>query len=245
MKEVIAIVSRKGGSGKTTTAQAIGAGLKTQGKKVLLIDLDAQCNLSTAMGADLKQPAVTELFEGTPASDLIQRTENGDVIVGSSYLDAADLVLENNAELKIALSNIRRMYDYIIIDTPASPGRLTLNALNAATSAIITVESAPFSFDGMNALVDTIKKVQQVNKRLKIRGVIICKYEGRSNVDKQLLVDFVYKASEMGTTVLMPPIRATSKVRDAQLARKNLNKYAPRSTAAKDYRSIVDQILNW
>lgn len=246
MKEIIAIVSRKGGSGKTTTAQAIGAALRTTGDKVLLIDLDAQCNLTAAMGADPNESNGTQLFEvGSNARHAIQHTSNGDIIAGSKFFAGADAIIKSNKELKRALTPLLPEYDYILFDTPATYGRLTTNALTAATSAIITVEAAPFSYQGIDELTTIIDQIREANKALNLRGIIVTKYDGRSNAAKRNLDDFRAKAKEIGTSVIEPPIRATAKVFEAQGERRNLNDYAPKSTAAQDYNSIAEVIQNW
>lgn len=246
MKEVIAIVSRKGGSGKTTTAQAISAALRAKGDRVLLIDLDAQCNLSAAMGADLDGINGTQLFEpGANVRHAIQHTSNGDIIAGSKFFAGADLIIKNNKEIKKALTPLLPEYDYIIFDTPATYGRLTTNALTAATSALITVEAAPFSYQGIDELTDVIAQIREANKALNLRGIVITKYDGRSKAARRNLDDFRAKAQQIGTSVIDPPIRATAKVFEAQGERRNLNDYAPRSTAAQDYNSIAEVIHKW
>lgn len=244
MKEIIAITSRKGGCGKTTTAQALAAELKANGQRVLLLDLDSQCNLSAAMGADLGEYNATQLLEGKSADKVIQHTNNGDIIAGSKYLAGADLVLNNNRQLKKALAPILQDYDYIVIDTPASYGRLTTNALAAATSVIIPVRASSFDLQGMEEQADTIADIKEANKDLKIRGIILTQYDGRPNNAKKMLEEFKGAAEEMQTKVLMPPIRNCVKVSEAQGARKNLNEYAANCTSAADYKEIVQQILN-
>lgn len=246
MNHIIAVCSRKGGSGKTTTCWALGGSLMKRNKKVLFIDLDAQCNLTKAMGADPEQPNVTDFFDGADAAEVVQHTPNGDIIAGSPYLDAADMILKNNTELKKALARSGLKRDYILLDLPASPGRLTMNALTAATSAIITAKAEPFSYDGIDRLIETIGNVQEANGGQPIiRGIVLTAYEGRSKADKKLLDDFKAKAKASGTKLLLPAIRATSKVREAQLNQQHLIDYAPRSTAAQDYNEIVDRVLKW
>lgn len=243
MKEVIAIISRKGGSGKSTTALCIADQLRQRGESVLLIDLDAQRNTSKATGADLTRPNVTNLFDGAKLGDVVQHTSNGDVVAGSIYLNAADNVLTSNHVLKQALDRVDD-YDRIIIDCPASPGRLTMNALTAANSALITVKAEPFSYDGIDELAATIDQAKAANNNLKIRGIIITAYDGRSNEDKRQLDAFRAKAAELGTSVIEPPVRATAKVRAAQGQRVNLSEYAPRCTAAQDYKTITDTLFS-
>ena len=243
MNELIASISRKGGSGKTTTALCIADQLRRRGKSVLIIDLDAKRNASKAMGADLTQASVINLFDGAKLAEVVQHTSNGDIVPGSIYLNAADAVLTNNHELKKALQRGGEQYEYILIDCPDTPGRLTANALTAATSAIITVRAEAFSYDGIDDLTATIDQAKETNSNLKIRGIVVTAYDGRSNEAKKQLDAFRMKAAEIGTEVLEPPIRATSKVYEAQGRRVNLSDYAPRSTAAQDYKTIVDKLL--
>ena len=243
MGEIIAFISRKGGSGKTTSCLCIADQLRQRGKEVLLIDLDAKRNASKAINADLSRANVTNLLDGAKLSEVVQHTESGDIVPGSIYLNAADAILTNNHELKKALQRGGDQYEYILIDCPDTPGRLTANALAAATSAIITVKAEPFSFDGIDDLTATIKQAHETNKNLNVRGILVTAYDGRSNEAKRNLTAFREKAKEIGTQVIEPPIRATAKVYEAQGRRINLSQYAPKCTAAQDYKSIVDTLL--
>ena len=245
MGEIIAICSRKGGTGKTTTAQTLADGIRRAGFSVLLVDLDSQHNLTAAMGADPSGLNSTDLFDiTTRPARLIQHTSNGDIIAGSDDLAAGDAVLTDNSQLKKALRPFIKDYDYIIIDTPASYGRLTMNALTAATQVIITTEPATFSADGLAILAKIIKQIRRNNKNLSIRGVIVTRCDSRSNEVKATIDEIRAAALEMKTQVIEPPIRATSKVFEAQRHKQNLFDYAPRSTAALDYKEVVKVILN-
>lgn len=245
MGEVIAIIGRKGGSGKTTSAQAIADGIRRAGHSVLLVDLDSQTNLSAAMGANTDGLNSTDLFDIVvrPAR-LIQHTDNGDIIAGSNALAAGDVMLTDNEQLKTALRPFTSQYDYIIIDTPASYGRLVMNTLYAATSAIITLEPATFGADGLAELSNIIKRIRRTNKKLKLRGILLTRCDARSNEVKQTIAEIKEAAVKMKTEVLEPPIRATIKVSSAQRAKRNLFDYAPRSTAAEDYKQIVKVLLD-
>lgn len=241
--EVIAFISRKGGGGKTTSALCIADQLRRRGRSVLIIDLDAKRNASKAMGADLSQTNVVNLFDGASLGEVVQHTSNGDIVPGSIYLNAADAVLTNNHELKKALQRGGNQYDFILIDCPDAPGRLTANAITAANSVLITFKAEPFHYDGIDDLNATIEQAHETNKDLIVRGILVTAYDGRSNEAKRNLDAFRIKAAEMGTTVIEPPIRATSKVYEAQGRRVNLSDYAPKSTAAQDYKIIVDKLL--
>lgn len=243
MSEIIAILSRKGGSGKTTTALCLADQLRQHGRSVLLIDLDAKRNCSKALNADLTRANVTNLLDGAKLSDVVQHTENGDIVAASIYLNAADAILKSNTILKKALANAGSLYDFVLCDCPDTPGRLVTNALVAADSAIITVKAEPFSYDGIDDLADVINQAQELNENLIIRGIVVTAYDGRSNAAKRNLEDFRRKAVEIGTSVIDPPIRATSKVYESQGERVNLSQFAPKCTAALDYKSITEQLL--
>lgn len=241
--EVIAFCSRKGGGGKTTSALCIADQLRQRGYSVLLIDLDAKRNASKAMGADLSQPNVINLFDGAKLAEVVQHTDCGDIVPGSIYLNAADSVLTNNHELKKALQRGGDQYEYILIDCPDTPGRLTASAITAANSVLITFKAEPFHYDGIDDLAATLEQYQDANKSLVVRGIIVTAYDGRSNEAKDNLNKFRARAAEMGTAVIEPPIRATSKVYEAQGRRVNLSQYAPKATATQDYKTIVDKLL--
>ena len=245
MKEVIAIISRKGGTGKTTTAQCLGAALQRSGNKVLLIDLDAQANLTAAMGADPGGLNVTDLFDGTAQpSRIIRNTSNGDIITGCAELAAGDVELKSNDQLKKVIKPLLSEYDYLIIDTPASYGRLTMNALTAATSAIITLEPATFSTQGVDELAGIVKQIRKANKKLNVRGILVTRCDSRSNEVKQTIEEIKEAAARINTDLIEPPIRATAKVFEAQRHQQNLLDYAPRSTAAQDYIEAAKVLFN-
>ena len=245
MKEIIAIVSRKGGTGKTSSCQTIADGIRRAGYSVLLIDLDSQHNLSAAMGADPGGLNSTDLFDiSTRPAQLIQHTPNGDIIPGAAELAAGDIMLKDNDQLKAALKPFIKQYDYIILDLPASYGRLVTNALNAATMAIITLEPATFSAAGLDDLAKIIKQIRRTNKKLMLRGILVTRSDTRSNEVKRTIEEIRQAAAKIGTEVIEPPIRSTAKVFEAQRRQQNLFDYAPRSTAAEDYKQIVKVLLN-
>lgn len=246
MKEVIAIISRKGGTGKTTSADSLAAALQKKGYKTLLIDLDAQRNLTAATGAKFTGPNITDVLTGSvTAEEATQQTQNGDIITGSPFLAAADLVITSDKELKEAIQLVLKNYDYVLIDTPANYGKLTRNALTVATSAIITQEAATFSADGLKEAAAIIDQIKPINPALKLRGILITKYAGRSNIVKQILEEMRTTAEQLNTVVLDPPIRATDKIIDAQAVHKNIVSYAPRNAAAQCYLAIADIIEQW
>lgn len=246
--EIIAIVNRKGGVGKTATVQALGAGLRQKGNKVLFIDLDSQANLSYGMGADPEAPTSLNVLTGeATAKEAIQQTTQGDIIPASALLATADAIISETGKeyrLKEALSTVKKAYDYILIDTPASLGILTINALTASQSALIPVQADAYSLQGIAQIKDTVDTVKKYcNKDLKIKGIIINRYNGRSTLSKDYRDSLETIAKELKTKLYNPPIRECIAVKEAQALKTDIFTYAPKSNAAIDYAEFVKEFL--
>ena len=246
--EIIAIVNRKGGVGKTATVQALGAGLRQKGNKVLFIDLDSQANLSYGMGADPEAPTSLDVLTGeATAKEAIQQTTQGDIIPASALLATADAIISETGKeyrLKEALSTVKKAYDYILIDTPASLGILTINALTASQSALIPVQADAYSLQGIAQIKDTVDTVKKYcNKDLKIKGIIINRYNGRSTLSKDYRDSLETIAKELKTKLYNPPIRECIAVKEAQALKTDIFTYAPKSNAAIDYAEFVKEFL--
>lgn len=244
----VAIVNRKGGVGKTTTAQAFGAGLIRRGYTVLYIDLDSQCNLSYGMNADSRQPSIMDVLTGhTTAAEAIQRTERGDIIAGSEALAGADALIDGTGKeyrLREALEGIEHEYDFAIIDTPAALGALTVNALTAAQDAIIPVIADIYSIQGIKQLYEAIQAVKKYcNRELTISGILITRYNSRTRLSKDMRESLEDVASQIGTKVFKTPIRECIAVKEFQALQMDIFAYAPRSNAAKDYDAVIEEYL--
>lgn len=247
--QVIAIVNRKGGVGKTATAQALGAGLQKKGYKVLFVDLDSQANLSYALKADPAKPNSLDLLtEAVKPSEAVQQTENGYIIAGSDRLARADANIEDNAgkyyHLKEALEALKKSFDYVVIDTPAALDILTLNALTAAHGVIIPVQADIYSLQGIDQLqqaVNTVKKYS--NKDLKIKGVLITRYNSRANISKDMKDNLEDMAKALNTKVYKTPIRECTAIKEAQFTQQDIFTYAPKSNASADYIEFIKEFL--
>lgn len=247
MKEIISIVNRRGGVGKTATAHAIGAGLSQRGYKTLFIDLDSQCNLTYDLGAQGAPLGSMEVLSGTAtAQEAIQKTDGGYIIPASPSLAVADATLEGTGKeykLKEALEPLAELYDYVIIDTPPALGVLTVNALTASDSAIIPAQAEVHSLQGIGLLYDTIKAVRKyTNPALSIKGILITRYNGRTIISKDMKDNLEATAQTLGTVVFDTPIRECTAVKEAQAKQIDIYTYAPRSNASKDYTALLDDI---
>jgi len=242
--EVVAIVNRKGGVGKTATAQALGAGLARKKKKVLYIDLDSQTNLSYGLGADPEGLNSMDVLTGeATAAEAIQHTPQGDVIAGSEALAGADAAIDGTGKeyrLKEAIDGLQ--YDYIIIDTPAQLGTLTVNALTAANSVVIPVQAEVYSLQGIGQLSKTIEAVKKYcNRDLYIRGILITRYNGRAVISKDMQSNLKDAAEQLKTRLYSTPIRECVSIKEAQAIQQDIYTYAPRSNAAKDYEAFIKE----
>lgn len=246
--ETIAIVNRKGGTGKTATTHALGAGLRKKGYTVLYIDLDSQCNLSYSLGT--RSNGLYNSFTMLTASNLqaeeaIQHTPQGDVIPAAEALATADTIITETGKeyrLKEAIQGLK--YDYVIIDTPAQLGIATINALTAANSVIIPVQAEIYSLQGIGQLNKAIESVKKYcNSYLKIRGILLTRYNGRAVISKDIQASLQDTAEQLHTQLFNTTIRECISVKEAQAMQQDIFSYAPRSNAAKDYEAFIDEFL--
>lgn len=248
MREVIAVVNRKGGVGKTATCHALGSGLTLKGFRVLYVDLDSQCNLSYALGAKMVPPSSMDVLTGSAtAQDAIQHTQGGDLIAGSPTLSGADISIKDTGKeyrLKEALEAVAGSYDYVVIDTPAALGTLTVNALTAANSVIIPVQAEIYSLQGIGQLSQAIDAVRKYcNRDLTIKGILITRYKARSILSRDMQSNLEEAAEQLNTKLFSTPIRENIAVMEAQAQQQDIFTYAPKSNAAKDYKALLDEFI--
>lgn len=246
--KTIAIINQKGGVGKSTTAQALAAGLSLKGFRVLSIDLDAQCNLSYTAGAKTNGATALGVLAGeVKTADAIQHTPNGDIIAGSKSLAGADAFITDTGKeyrLREALESVCGGYDYCVIDTPPALGILTVNALTACDSVVIPAQADIYSLQGIEQLADTMKPVKKYcNPRLAVEGILLTRYSPRSVLSREVAELAEQLATKMGTKVFRTTIREAVAVREAQISQQTLFNYAPRAKATEDYRSFVEELL--
>ncbi len=249
---ITAIANQKGGVGKSTTAAALAAGLLQAGRSALLIDADTQGNITYSAGANEKRPGLYELLRGkASAAAAIQQTAQGDIISSSGALAASEFEFNRETAgdrwaylLKDAIAPLAGKYQHIVIDTPPQLGTLTANALTAATDVIITVQADIFSLQGLAALNETIKQIKaRYNPGLKIAGILITRYQGRTILARDLKASLADAAAHMGTKLYSTTIREGIAIKEAQALNRSIFDAAPKSGPALDYAEFITEYL--
>lgn len=241
---IVAVCNHKGGVGKTTTAISIGAALARNKKRVLLVDLDAQADLTGSLHVEDTTHNIYELLKGTTEPQPIHHAEGFDII--PAVLDLATAEMEFSSAmarehlLEETLQPLRGQYDYILIDTPPSLGLLTINAFTAADCTIIPIQAEFLALRGLAKLQEVLQSVQKrINPALYIVGVVVTMYDGRLTLHRQVL-DFLQK--QFGNAVFTTPVRVNVSLAETPAAGQTIYKYAPRSTGAADYTTIAKEL---
>ncbi len=248
MSRIYAVINQKGGVGKSTTAEALAAGLSQRGYRVLSIDLDAQANLSYTAGAGMDGLTALEVLTGeASAGDAVQHTEGGDVIAASRALAGADgLLTETGKEyrLKEALEGLQGAYDYMVVDTPPALGILTINALTACNGVIIPAQADIYSLQGIEQLAQTMKPVKKYcNPGLTVEGILLTRYSPRSVLSREVAELAGQMAAKLGTKLFQAAIREAVAVREAQISQRSLYHYAPKAKVTEDYDRFIAELL--
>ena len=246
--EIITVINQKGGVGKTTTAHSLATGLKKRDKKVLLIDLDPQANLTfTALRTTPEHSIFDVLINGKNIKECIYHNSDMAFIPASSNLAIMDNLLNDTGKeyrLKEALKILENEYDYIIIDTPPALGILTINSLTASHKAIITAQADIYSLQGIKQLSQSIEAVKKYcNKNLLIDGVLLTRYNSRSILTKDMTENMKRMAESIGTKLYKSKIRECTAIKEAQAIGQNIFDYAKKSNATKDYEEFINEIL--
>lgn len=242
----IAISNHKGGVGKTTTAINLSVALSNIGKKVLLVDLDPQANLTNILLKDPPQETITEaLQDPNKELNIISLSQNLDFVGANIRLTRIDdyLTTRNKKEyaLKKILDRYNTQYDYIILDCPPALSSVTINALVCAKEIFITITPEALSIQGLNSLKDLIKAIkEQYNKGLKISGLLITRYNARKKIN-QTIANLM--ANQYGKVLFKTKIRENVAITESQLYREDIFSYAPTSNGATDYKNFAMEVI--
>jgi len=208
---VYAVANQKGGVGKTTTAVNVGACLAEAGERVLLIDLDPQANASSGLGIRANGTSTQDLLDGVPLASLVHGTSlpNLDVIAAKHDLAAAavELAAREGGEryLADALDGRLDLYSFVFLDCPPSFGSLTVNALAAASRAIVPVQAEYYALEGLSQLLGTINRVKaRLNPSLAVAGVLLTMADGRTRLSAEVEAELRRHFGELVFTTTVP-----------------------------------------
>lgn len=240
---IYTVATNKGGTGKTTTAAALAQAAAHKGKKALAVDLDPQGNLTFALAADATQAGSYDLLHGIPATDLIQTTPQGiDVISASLALQTETSGAGTARRLQKALEPVKNDYDIIVIDTPATAGELQYNALQAADGLVIPLLADAYNVQALRQINDTAEQIRASNPQLKIAGLLLTQYDGRSIIARQMRGNLVQYAAMLAAPFL-GTVRSAVVVKEAAALQLSLFEYAPKSKPAQDYLDIYTALV--
>ena len=255
--KVIAVANQKGGVGKSTTVYNLGAGLAMQGKKVLLLDVDPQGDLTKMLG--LRKPNDLPLTLGNAMNDIVAGVSGGDhpeichhhegfdFVPGNRTLSAVEVglvnVMSRETVLRQYVDQIKKDYDYVLLDCRPSLGMLVINALSASDYVLIPVQAEYFAAENMTELVGTVQSIKrQINPKLKIGGVFMT-MANETNFRKDIVAS-VKEAYGKHLPIMQTVIPATVRLAEISTADHSIFKHEPKGRAAEAYRTLVKEVMD-
>ena len=251
MTKVISIANQKGGVGKTTTSINLAASLAVQGKRSLLIDLDPQGNASTGLGIDRSQ-LTANLYDvlsgGYSLLDVLRETELPGLSIVPSTKDLVgaeiELVAAERREYRVKdiLQSVYDRYDYVFLDCPPSLGLLTINALTAADSLLVPIQSEYYALEGLSALLETMNLVQRgLNSKLHLEGIVITMFDGRNRISHQVVEEV---RSHFPDRLFKTIIRRNVRLSESPSYGKPIYLYDANSTGSQDHLELAKELIS-
>lgn len=245
MSRIISISNHKGGVGKTTSVVNIGAGLAERGKKVLVIDMDPQANMSVSLGVNTEENNIYQALKGVSQLIPTSVTKNLDAVPSTLDLSGAELELGNEPGrefiLKELIEPLKGNYEYIIIDCPPSLGLLTINAFTAAEEVIIPIQPHFLAIKGLSKILEVINKIKtRLNRKIEITGVFATMYDRRKILHKEVLDTIITYFQDR---VFNVRVRENIALAEAPSAGLDIFRYDRNSNGAFDYMRLVKEII--
>ena len=245
MCRVIAISNHKGGVGKTTSVVNIGAGLAREGRKVLLVDLDPQANMTISFGIQEAERTIYHALKGESGIEIYNISKNIDIVASTLDLSGAESELASEAGreyiLQELLAPFEEKYDYIIIDCPPSLGLLTINAFTAVSEVFIPLQPHYLAIKGLSKIIEVINKIKRrLNKKIEITGVFVTQFDKRKVLHRDVLETI---KTYFGDRVFYTKIRENIALAEAPSSGTNIFDYDKESNGAEDYARLVREIM--
>ena len=243
---IIAIVNKKGGTGKTTSTVNIAKALSLKGKKVLLLDLDPQANLSYCYGISTEGCILGEvLLEQKVEKDDIFEADGVDVIPSTNELIDYEFEFIKQGYpftlFKDTMATVKDKYDYILVDCPPAGSYLTVNALIGSDAVLIPMQMDVLSLQGLKQILKTVEELKnEYNPNLQVLGVLPVLVDERRQLTNEILH---LVNNDFGVHVFNNYIRQNVKAAEAPSFRQSVIEYAPKSTSAQDYLNVTKEIL--
>lgn len=246
----IALTNQKGGVAKTTTTVNLGACLAQMGKKVLLVDLDPQGNLSSWLGLDihnLERSMYNVFLEEVYFEEILTNTcvENMTLAPSNVALAGVERILAHEKGrdliLRKRMSAVGNKYDYILLDCPPSLGLITINALTFVKEVFIPLETKVLALNGLVTLMNTVQVVKErLNRSLEVTGIIACRFDGRTNLSNEVFNQIKERFKDK---VFDTIIRENTRLAECPISGKPITLYAPDSSGAVDYANLAKEVV--